>query len=345
MKKEISIGLCSVLATLIFLFPVQAQTDEKMGHPLINRSIHDTGSGGIFLFESSFTLENSTLINFSFYDDDFPGRQITPLIFESSSSDWKIVGVGTTRTTDGSGPQTYDFGLVSGSSATGPGKHFGWKHGDLTSRENGTPEFNSGAPGRFVWLGDPVAPIELNQELSPNVTLDRTYSIEAVASVQGSSPSAPSNVTGLAADASIQVSWTAPADNGGKTITSYTATASQECLQDFAGNYILEGSANQDVSLECMTISISQLENSKAQIHIRSKSGTDCPECTFKTMGSLVNDHKLTSVINGKTILFSFTANRLLISAANKEDHIALEGDCPGANILGKSFIKIESGN
>ena len=226
MKKEISIGLCSVLATLIFLFPVQAQTDEKMGHPLINRSIHDTGSGGIFLFESSFTLENSTLINFSFYDDDFPGRQITPLIFESSSSDWKIVGVGTTRTTDGSGPQTYDFGLVSGSSATGPGKHFGWKHGDLTSRENGTPEFNSGAPGRFVWLGDPVAPIELNQELSPNVTLDRTYSIEAVASVQGSSPSAPSNVTGLAADASIQVSWTAPADNGGKTITSYTATAS-----------------------------------------------------------------------------------------------------------------------
>ena len=44
------------------------------------------------------------------------GRRITPLVLKNTSpTDFEIVGIGATRVSDGSGTQTFEFNLQSGS--------------------------------------------------------------------------------------------------------------------------------------------------------------------------------------------------------------------------------------
>ena len=52
------------------------------------------------------------------------------------------------------------------------------------------------------------------------------YSSQVTSSTSNIVPNAPTSVTGTRGDSSVVVSWTVPTDNGGSTITGYTATSS-----------------------------------------------------------------------------------------------------------------------
>lgn len=105
-----------------------------------------------------------------------------------------------------------------------------------SSASNGVP-----APDVLV-AAAPGTTIVPTTATIPNLTVGVTYQFEVLATNgQGSSafslpsngvipfaltaPSAPTNVVGVAGDASVSVAWTAPASNGNTPITTYTVTA------------------------------------------------------------------------------------------------------------------------
>ena len=104
-----------------------------------------------------------------------------------------------------------------------------------SSASNGVP-----APDVLVTAA-PGTSIVPTSATIPNLAVGVTYQFEVLATnAQGSSafslpsngvtpfaltvPSAPTNVVGLAGDASVSLAWTAPASNGNTPITSYTVT-------------------------------------------------------------------------------------------------------------------------
>lgn len=150
---------------------------ETVGHDLIGRAFTDTATGSIFMLEDGFT-QTGAVTDWSFYHAAV-GKQITPLIFQPDGGSFRLTGIGATRLVTGIGTHTFDFDLVAGSSAVGPGTVFGWKDGSNGSDNLGTPEFTDGV-GAVVWLGPGHTTFSAGQLFAPALALPRTYSVQAM---------------------------------------------------------------------------------------------------------------------------------------------------------------------
>ena len=154
-----------------------APVADQVGNPLVNAPIQDTANGSIFVNSESFAQTGGSIDTWGFYDDNTPGRQITPLLLSKSGAQWEIVGVGTTRTSTGGGAQNHDFGLVSGSDATGPGVFLGWKDGSNGGNNLGVPEWTNGGPGWVEWFGGGQTSFSPGDNKGTALFLNRTYSL------------------------------------------------------------------------------------------------------------------------------------------------------------------------
>jgi hypothetical protein len=103
---------------------------ETIGAPLISRGILDTVAGQIFALNSGFAT-SGTVSQWSFFNDSPAqvGMIVTPLLMERVGMDYYIRGVGTSRANNGTGVQSFSFGLTSGSDTVSAGYLFGWKDG------------------------------------------------------------------------------------------------------------------------------------------------------------------------------------------------------------------------
>ncbi len=160
---------CSAVAT--------SHAQDTVGHPLIDRPSHDTASGAIFVLDAA--LSPGQTVDWGFFDNNFAGRDITPLLLQPNGTSYDIVGIGTTQTSTAGGAQNSAFGLVSGSDATGLGTIFGWKDGSIGGNNQGVPEWTNAAPGRVVYFGGGHTSPAVGNSLAPALQLTRTYSIEA----------------------------------------------------------------------------------------------------------------------------------------------------------------------
>jgi hypothetical protein len=161
---------------------------ETNGYPLINRSTLDGASGSAFVLPNMpFTKEGSVL-SWRFFSDDSSavGRLITPLIFKKVGDNYKIMGIGQTRTNAGTGLQSFDFGLVSGSAAVEDSDYyFGYKDGDNSTDNTGVIEHDQNTSDIIIWFGgDKAGQILVGEELQTDLTLGRTYSIEVTTGVE-----------------------------------------------------------------------------------------------------------------------------------------------------------------
>jgi uncharacterized protein (TIGR03382 family) len=150
-----------------------------VGNPLVNAALHDGAVGSIFVNSESFVHAGGQAGAWGFFDNDFAGRQITPLLLTKAGAQWEILGVGTTRTSDASGAQNFDFGLVAGSDATGPGVFLGWKDGGQGTNNAGVAEYSDGGRGWVEWFGPDHTAFAPGDTLSTNLFLNRTYSLNA----------------------------------------------------------------------------------------------------------------------------------------------------------------------
>lgn len=144
----------------------------SIGHPLVDGGTDTLGGAGFIMINDPVSLGAAgDVTEFSFYSK-ISGTTITPLIFDNTDT---VIGVGTTRTTTtAAGTETFDFDLVSGSAAIGPGKFFGWQ----PAGTNISPvAFNTGAAGHVRYFTGP-ANAALTDTVTGGSTLPRIYSLQ-----------------------------------------------------------------------------------------------------------------------------------------------------------------------
>lgn len=111
---------------------------------LKSRASADSASGLIWIvaemdgYEQEF-VGGYRMQSWSFFNnngDAQKGRLITPLLFRKQDGKYELTGVGTTRTNDGTGVQSFDFEPVQGTDTVDEGCFFGWHTGDLEGNHN-----------------------------------------------------------------------------------------------------------------------------------------------------------------------------------------------------------------
>jgi hypothetical protein len=124
----------SFALALLLVSPALAQT---VGSPVIDRPINDTSSGLTLLYRGpTQPMPGPTsATSWSFFDDESSGGKVTPMIFEfSGANQWKVVAIGTPRTSTGAGVQTHPFATQAGTTTLVAGKQYtiGFAHRDYT---------------------------------------------------------------------------------------------------------------------------------------------------------------------------------------------------------------------
>lgn len=181
--------------TTIFLNINPANAISTIGDSLIDRGFNDGASGSIFVVPDSFGSTTEELTMWSIFDNENSGGQVTPLILEDIGSSYTIRGIGTTRASDASGVQSFNFDLVSGSADVGGNLFFAWKDGSNGTNNQGVIDFSSDNSDLITWLGNSRTSFNVGDNFSVASNFGRSYSIQASATT--SVPFEFSPTTGL----------------------------------------------------------------------------------------------------------------------------------------------------
>jgi len=129
---------------------------------LTSRASADSASGLIWIvaemdgYEQEFVYGGYRMESWSFFNnngDAQKGRSITPLLFRKQDGKYELTGVGTTRTNDGTGVQSFDFEPVQGTDTVDEGCYFGWHTGDLEGNRNpGVAEYQDAPDALMIIL-------------------------------------------------------------------------------------------------------------------------------------------------------------------------------------------------
>ena len=115
-------------------------------YQLVEREITDTSSGLLWANNKPFATSGYAG-NWSFYagsrgSSGMIGHTITPVLWTKSGASWVVSGVGTTRTIQATGINTYAFEPVAGTSAVTTSTYWGWYDGSATNTSLGTISFD-----------------------------------------------------------------------------------------------------------------------------------------------------------------------------------------------------------
>ncbi|MFT5526743.1 MAG: hypothetical protein ACI9HK_004723, partial [Pirellulaceae bacterium] len=158
---------------------------ETIGNPIVSRAGPDGANGSIFVSDGNPFTQTGPLTSWSMYSDNT--LQITPLILELVGGGYIIRGIGTTRTSDGSGAQSFDFGLVGGSDAVGSGYYFGWKDGSNGGNNTGVFPFDNGGSGSVRWFSTHTT-FSPAESLGSGTAFARVYSFQATVGLESLDP-------------------------------------------------------------------------------------------------------------------------------------------------------------
>lgn len=140
---------------LLLASPAVAQT---VGSPAIDRPLNDSFNGVACIYRGSTQplAGPAAATTWSFFDNEAAGgKKVTPMIFEvTGASQWKVVAIGTPRTTTGAGVQSHPFATQAGTTTLQPGKQYtiGFAHRDYTFA-SGAATPGAGYPGVVDFTG------------------------------------------------------------------------------------------------------------------------------------------------------------------------------------------------
>lgn len=140
---------------LLLAAPAVAQT---VGSSVIDRPLNDSSNGVTCIYRGSTQplAGPAAATNWSFFDNESAnGSKVTPLIFEvTGANQWKVVAIGTPRTSTGAGVQSHPFATQAGTTTLQPGKQYtiGFAHRDYTFAA-GAATPGAGYPGVVDFTG------------------------------------------------------------------------------------------------------------------------------------------------------------------------------------------------
>lgn len=127
------------------------------------------------------------------------------------------------------------------------------------------------------------------------------------------------------------------------TQSNKNVTAESTSGTDIAigGNYVSSDYAKRNNGYDWVAVSVNQLTDSLAHIAIRSRADKKKPTCTFDANAVLHGNNILKATLDGKSILFTFAGDSLLISAENQQDESLLNYFCSGGGSIAGTYTKI----
>ncbi|MEZ6116738.1 MAG: CotH kinase family protein [Pirellulaceae bacterium] len=146
---------------------------------MIARSSVDFSRGSVVVLEGNPFTQPGRVSEWSFYSEST--KVLTPLILVRHDNGFQIVGVGASRTSDGSGEQRFDFELQAGDNLVDAGDYFfGFKDGDNQVDESGGIGWNRDAENSVFRINGPLSgQISAGITLSGGSSVARSYSVQA----------------------------------------------------------------------------------------------------------------------------------------------------------------------
>jgi hypothetical protein len=123
-----------------------------------------------------------------------------------------------------------------------------------------------------------------------------------------------------------------------KNVTAETSTST---VSAFTGNYVSSEYAKRNEGYDWVAVTVKQLTDSSAHIAIRSRADKKKPTCTFDADAVFHGNNILKATVEGKSILFAFSLDSLLISAENNQDEGFLNYFCSGGGSIAGTYTKI----
>lgn len=110
---------------------------------------------------------------------------------------------------------------------------------------------------------------------------------------------------------------------------------------NYTGNYVSDNYEQRNEGYDWVAVSVRNAANGQLEISVRSRADKKEPTCTFDTSLQKFNDKTFSTVRDGKTVLFRFQKNRLVIEAEKEENENILYFYCSGGANLGGTYSKI----
>jgi len=112
-------------------------------------------------------------------------------------------------------------------------------------------------------------------------------------------------------------------------------------VKSLIGNYIDQAYPKRNEGFDWVAVTVSQKTDSIAHIAIRSRADKKKPTCMFDADAVIAGLDTLKATVEGKSILFSFSADSLSIFTENKDDEGILYYFCSGGGSLAGTYFKI----
>lgn len=189
-----------------------AEPGITIGPEPTERSSVDFSRGSIVVLETAPFTEAGRVAEWSFYSTKT--IPITPLIFRASGEEFVITGIGRTRTSDGSGQQTFAFELQTGSDLVDPGQHyFGFKDGDNETDVAGVVVYERSDLDQVRrYSGPSIGKLVPEQPLTGGRDFGRSYSVQATTQARLDGPFATDLSQAMDQASSVYVRYTFSAD-------------------------------------------------------------------------------------------------------------------------------------
>jgi hypothetical protein len=138
----------------------------------------------------------------------------------------------------------------------------------------------------------------------------------------------------------LTISCDQPKSSSETTQTPPPATA-VEPPPVYAGNYVSNDYLTRHEGNDWVVVMVTQPSDSTLRISVRSRSDKKKPTCTFDANAVAVSRNQYQSVVEGKTIVYTFGGDSILISTANEADKNILQFFCSGGGSLGGTYKKM----
>ncbi len=110
----------------------------------------------------------------------------------------------------------------------------------------------------------------------------------------------------------------------------------------FLGNYVDDGYSQREEGYDWVSVAVTNAGEDEIYIKVRSRADQKKPTCTFDARAQKVDDNTYSSIIDGKTILYTFEDDVLKIVPENPEFKDVLAFYCSGGGNVAGSYSKIE---
>ena len=151
---------------------------ETIGNAAIERRSSSNGRGTITVLQHAPFTQSGRVTEWTFYSTKT--HTITPVVVRQAGTEFEVIGVGQTQTSDGSGPQIFAFDLQFGSDlVNGDGYFFAYKDGDNDTDVSGGVRWESSSQAVRQYRGPQAGNLVVGQAFEKSRTSMRTFSLKA----------------------------------------------------------------------------------------------------------------------------------------------------------------------